>query len=290
MARKKKRQGRIRKKLVFKKRVESELPIHYYLDASIDVVWNAYYKDHDNTTLRDVLIERYRGTAKRMAEVFFNYRMPQHSLSSLDDLISQAMLGLIDAVEKYDPIHNVPFGIYLRLRVTGTIIDGLRTLQDYPRMIAKQKRELKPLRTKLTQKLGREPTNEDMCNEYGEELRPILEDPLMNSGVFTQLQAESHLDDQPRELLDAIPDDRPVFLSTAEAIDAETKILSIFDDVGRPDLRVVIYGYYFMRCTNSQIALAEGYSISTAVSKHKQALKVLKENLTKEEFKEIIGK
>lgn len=276
-------------RMIFKHRLERRLPPSYYYEAKIEDVWELYFQERTEA-IRNALISRYKQEAEALARQFYYRRMPAYSLSGQDDLISQAYLGLVDAVEKFDPSYGVEFGYYLRLRVTGSILDGLRKMQDFPRVIAKHRREMKELTQQLEQKLKATPTIEDMCREYGEELRPILQDPLFSSGVFSQLQAEAPEEMDSASVLDTIPDYRSVEASVAETVDAETKILNIFNEVGRPDLRVVIYGYYFMRCTNAQVANAGGYSVSTAVNKHHQALRLLKQKITKEEFKELIGK
>jgi RNA polymerase sigma factor for flagellar operon FliA len=83
-----------------------------------------------DTTARCKLIERYAPLATSVAR---RMRVPTGALMGHDDVESAAIIGLIDAVDRYDPDRGVPFEGYAGLRIRGAILDELRRLDDRTR-------------------------------------------------------------------------------------------------------------------------------------------------------------
>ncbi len=101
-------------------------------------------------------LPQVRYIARRIHE-----RLPQQVL--LEDLVQAGVLGLIDALHKYDPARNAQLGTYARFRIRGAILDSLRALDWSPRELRRQKRELQEAAAELQEKLGRAPTEEEIC-------------------------------------------------------------------------------------------------------------------------------
>ena len=76
------------------------------------------------------LIERYAPLATAMAR---RMRVPTNALIGRDDIESAALVGLIDAVDRYDPDRGVPFEGYAGLRIRGAVLDELRRVDDHTR-------------------------------------------------------------------------------------------------------------------------------------------------------------
>lgn len=76
---------------------------------------------------RGALIERYSDLAVGIARCM---RIPSTSLADRDDAASAAMIGLISAVDRYDPRRGVPFEAYASLRIRGAIVDELRRVDE----------------------------------------------------------------------------------------------------------------------------------------------------------------
>lgn len=254
--------------------------------ATEDELVKAYYIDGIKEA-REPLILKVVPYAHQIADIFFFTRMPEYSLTGRSDLRGSAVVGALDAMRKFNPKYQVPFRIWLRLRISGEMIDNLRRLQDYPRVIAKNRREVKPLISKLKHKLNRNPTNDELCAAYGEDLRPIITDPLFASGVFNQCALSGSEDDEQTGILSQVEDKRTYTISSA-AVDIEKIIHGVLARVGREDLWIVIYGYYFYGLNNSKIANAERCSVSTVVNRHHQALKILRDGLSREEWEELL--
>jgi RNA polymerase sigma factor for flagellar operon FliA len=80
-----------------------------------------------DTGSRGALIERYADLAIGIAR---SMRIPQTSLVDRDDVSSAAMIGLIAAVDRYDPARGVPFEAYAAMRIRGAVVDELRRVDE----------------------------------------------------------------------------------------------------------------------------------------------------------------
>ncbi len=92
-----------------------------------------------DASARGALIERYwplaRGLSRRV-------RMIDSPLADADDIASAAVLGLIDAVDRFEPGRGVPFEAYAALRIRGAIIDELRRMDERGRSAAETPRAI----------------------------------------------------------------------------------------------------------------------------------------------------
>lgn len=83
------------------------------------------------------------------------------------DLISYGLLGLIGAVERFDPRRDIKFETYAVSRIKGSIIDELRSLDWVPRSVRSKAREIERACAVLENELQRAPTDEEICLELG---------------------------------------------------------------------------------------------------------------------------
>src|SRR5947208_16291567 len=83
------------------------------------------------------------------------------------DLVSYGLLGLIGAIERYDPGRDIKFETYAISRIKGAIIDELRALDWVPRSVRARAREIERANVKLEHKLQRAPSDEEIAGELG---------------------------------------------------------------------------------------------------------------------------
>ena len=106
--------------------------------------------------LRDQLIMDYapliRFVAQRIAA-----RLPSNI--DLDDLISAGVIGLMDAIEKYDPSRDNKFKTYAEFRIRGAILDELRSQDWVPRSVRDKAKKVERTFARLEQELGRSATD-----------------------------------------------------------------------------------------------------------------------------------
>lgn len=84
-----------------------------------------------------------------------------------DDLASEARIGLIDAINRFDPGKNVKFETYASIRIRGAIVDYLRKLDWAPRSLRQRAREIAAAGAKLEQELGQSPSEEQLASALG---------------------------------------------------------------------------------------------------------------------------
>ncbi len=85
----------------------------------------------------------------------------------LDDLVHAGILGLFDAVQKYDPSKRVVFHLYAKHRIRGAILDSLRQLDWASRDLRKRYKYIEAMTQRLSYQLGRAPTEAELAREMG---------------------------------------------------------------------------------------------------------------------------
>jgi RNA polymerase sigma factor for flagellar operon FliA len=126
-------------------------------------LWQQYRKSRDHG-LRDRLILTYAPLVKYVAGRLGS-GLPSHV--DENDLVSYGLLGLIGAIERYDPDRDVKFETYAIARIKGSIIDELRAMDWVPRSVRSRARDIERAIAELEAKLGRAPTDEEVAGKLG---------------------------------------------------------------------------------------------------------------------------
>jgi RNA polymerase sigma factor for flagellar operon FliA len=95
-------------------------------------------------------------------------RLPSHI--DLEDLHNTGVIGLIDAIEKYDPGKNCKFKTYAEFRIKGAILDQLRSLDWVPRSVRQKGRKLEAAYGEVEQRLGRAAHDQEVADSLGLQL------------------------------------------------------------------------------------------------------------------------
>lgn len=109
---------------------------------------------------KDTLIMEYAPLIKFIAQKIA-VRLPSHI--ELDDLISSGVIGLMDAIEKYDPKRDNKFKTYAEFRIRGAILDELRAQDWVPRSVRDKAKMLDKTMVELEAALGRTATDEEVA-------------------------------------------------------------------------------------------------------------------------------
>jgi len=115
-------------------------------------------------TDRETLIVEYSGLIKFIAQKIAA-RLPANI--ELDDLISSGVIGLMDAIDKYDSSRDNKFKTYAEFRIRGSILDELRSQDWVPRSVREKAKILERAYSKIEQEKGRQATDEEACIELG---------------------------------------------------------------------------------------------------------------------------
>ena len=113
----------------------------------------------------------------------------------LDDLISVGIMGLIEAVDRFDPGRNVSLATYARQRVHGSIVDALRAQDWVPRTVRERVAKLNNTKQELRDRLGRSPTREEMAETLGVSMDEYAS-LLSSAEVLTLVSADAPVSDQ----------------------------------------------------------------------------------------------
>jgi RNA polymerase sigma factor for flagellar operon FliA len=113
---------------------------------------------------RDRLVVEYAPLIKYIAQKIAA-RLPANI--ELDDLISSGVIGLMDAIEKYDASRDNKFKTYAEFRIRGAILDELRAQDWVPRSVREKAKQLERCYGKIEQIKGRQATDEEVCEELG---------------------------------------------------------------------------------------------------------------------------
>ncbi|HEX7511357.1 MAG TPA: FliA/WhiG family RNA polymerase sigma factor [Chitinivibrionales bacterium] len=128
--------------------------------SSIDNLWKEY-KETDSKIAKDKLLLEYSNLVKYIAQ-----RIAVNLPASVDrdDLISAGILGLVKAVETFEPQRGFKFETYAGHKIRGAILDELRALDWVPRSVRQKSRELQRVFAKLENELGRAPYDDEVCD------------------------------------------------------------------------------------------------------------------------------
>ncbi len=125
-------------------------------------LWQNYQKTKSIKD-RNQIVEQFVPLVKKIASDVYQ-RLPEKSVE-FEDLCSYGFIGLIEAVERYDPSINVKFQTYAMSRVRGSMLDHLRNLDWIPRSLRKKIKEYEKVVLELKSKTGKSPTDEEIASK-----------------------------------------------------------------------------------------------------------------------------
>jgi RNA polymerase sigma factor for flagellar operon FliA len=126
-------------------------------------LWDKYIKSHDQK-IRNYFIEKYAPLVKYVAG---RIAMNVPNSVEFNDLVSYGILGLIDAIDKFDPKREIKFKTYAVTRIRGSIFDELRAIDWLPRSVRQKAKEIERTIADLEAKLGRSAKDEEIAEAMG---------------------------------------------------------------------------------------------------------------------------
>jgi RNA polymerase sigma factor for flagellar operon FliA len=241
-------------------------------------VWLEYRRT-GSKDLRDKLIVMYSPLVKYVAGRLGS-GLPAHVDEG--DLVSYGLLGLIGAIERYDPDRDVKFETYAIARIKGSILDELRALDWVPRSVRARARQIERAMVELEAKLGRAPNDEEIAKKVGitvEELDSSLTDISRSSiAALDELWTVSGQGDQ-IALIDTIEDTQG---PEPQSAFAQTELREMVADAiaNLPEReKLVITLYYYEDLTLREIGEVLGVTESRVSQLHTKAILRLKARL-----------
>jgi RNA polymerase sigma factor FliA len=189
----------------------------------------------------------------------------------LDDLIHAGVMGLFDAVEKYDDQKNVQFHAYAKHRIKGAILDSLRQLDWASRDLRRRQKQVESVTRELSSTLGRNPHETEVAEKLGVGLERWrrMQMELRTVGVISATPAGENDRDRTREFA-ATDDYQPDRM--CERRELQTKLAGAIGSLPERYQKVVVL-YYTNDLTMKEIGELLGVNESRVSQIHKIALK-----------------
>jgi RNA polymerase sigma factor for flagellar operon FliA len=186
---------------------------------------------------------------------------------SLDDLVSTGVLGLISAIDNFDPTHMVKLKTYAEYKIRGAILDALRGLDWAPRQKRRRAKQIEAAISSAEQKLKRSPTEDEISAELGISLDEYHE-WLVEIRGLNVASLECAGGEQGRDLLHYLPDDGENLPSTVlERSELERILAACIDDI--PEIEQTVLSLYYQE----ELTLRE---IAQVVNLHESRISQLK--------------
>ncbi len=125
--------------------------------------WKTYQTNRDDNS-RETLVQAYLHLVKRVVARIKPLLPPSIEEG---DLISYGLIGLLEAIDRFDLSRGVPFEAFATQRIRGAILDGLRAMGWLPRSTYHKAKQLQDTIEALEQKLGHAPTDQELAEELG---------------------------------------------------------------------------------------------------------------------------
>jgi len=200
---------------------------------------------------------------------------------SIDDLISTGIVGLISAIDRFDPIHQVKLKTYAEYKIRGAILDSLRGLDWAPRQQRKRAKQIEAAIAVAEQRLKRAPTEEEIAAQLGLSMGEYHEWLVDIRGVNLGSLEASSGDDDGRDLLKYISDKEENWPSRlVERAELERLLADAIDRMPAIE-KTVLSLYYQEELTLREIAKIVGLHESRISQLKSQALLRLRTYLEK---------
>jgi RNA polymerase sigma factor for flagellar operon FliA len=206
-------------------------------------------------------------------------RLPSHI--DLDDLHNTGVIGLMDAIDKYDPDKNCKFKTYAEFRIKGAILDQLRSLDWVPRSIRQKSRRLEQAYSEVEQRLGRAATDGEIAQSLGIDLEEFhfLVNQVRGISMVNLDELRSGSDpDQPAygDIFEDVKSENPfASLKSRELRQAVAECIGALPEKER----LVISLYYYEDLNMKEIGNVLGITESRVCQIHTKAVQRLRSKL-----------
>ena len=232
---------------------------------------------------RDQLITEYLPYVKRIVQ-----RLAVHlpSTVDIDDLMNVGVIGLIQAVDRYDPRRDNKFMTYAIFRIKGAVLSELRARDFLSRSNRRKIRELESVYLRLEQKLGRTADDNEVAQELGVDLEQVYRTKQMSSISFISLEELGVSSrDEKEKLLSYLVNNEDDALSRTKLKELKEAMARAIKQLPEKE-RLVISLYYLDELTMKETGKVLGITESRVSQIHSQAILHLRAKLRKQKLLE----
>ena len=254
------------------------------MSDSIETVWQQFLADRSNAAAKDELILNYLPLVKYVAGRLA-ITLPSHV--DINDLISSGVIGLMSAVDNFEPKFKTKFETYAIIRIRGAMLDELRALDWVPRSMREKFCALQRAYANLEQELGRPAGDEEVAAKLGisvNDLSSLMDEE--RSVAFLSLNELLNPNDDDRKavsMIDSIHDEsQPSPLAAVDTKEKQGVLAQAIQDLPEQE-RIVIALYYYEQLMLKEIGEVLGISESRVSQIHTKALTRLSGKLRRSE-------
>ncbi len=228
---------------------------------------------------KEALVTKYAPLVKTIAGRLA-LRLPQHI--SQDDLTSAGLMGLLDAIDKFDVEKGVEFKSYAEFRIKGAMIDELRSMDWVPRSVRKNSKMLAEAYSKVENREMRPAQDEEVAKELGMDMEAFfrLLDEARGISIFNEYDMQinnSNGDKSSEENTYEIGFDQSPLQSLKKS-ELVNVIAGAIDKLPKNE-RTAVSLYYYEELTMKEIGEVMGYTESRVSQLHTKAVLRLKNSL-----------
>lgn len=243
-------------------------------EIPVQELW-ARYSESGDVEIRNELIRQYSYLVRCIAikivgrYQYFNY---------LDDIISEGLIALMDAIAKFDRMKNVKFETFASIKIRGAMIDYIRRQDCFPRRLKKMAKAINEADETLNQRLGRSPTEQEIADYMNVSLpeyeKMLAETCSMNMLSFEELVYEKGVENFALK--------GSYCMEGPEQAMAEKELRSMLEkdiEMLAEKEKLVISLYYKEQLKIKEISAVMGISESRVSQIHSSALRKLRKSL-----------
>ena len=242
-------------------------------------LWTKFLANRD-PALRENLIMRY---VPLVHFVLHRLGLSPAIGPDYEDLASQGLLGLIDAVDRYDPAHGTQFSTYATLRVRGQVLDQLRAFDWLSRSARRRTREVQNAISVLWGQFQRPPTDEELAAHLNLDLAKLRQALVEADHVILSLDADNDADTEEVSLHELLADeeheDNADPSETWNKSDLRASLAEMIKSLPERE-QLILSLYYYEDLTLKEIGKVLDLSESRVCQLHARAMLSLRAQLT----------
>jgi RNA polymerase sigma factor for flagellar operon FliA len=235
----------------------------------------------NDASYRDQLITEYLPYVKRIV-----HRIAVHlpSTIDIDDLMNVGVIGLIQAVDRFDPSRDNKFMTYAVFRIKGAVLSELRSRDYLSRSNRRKIRDLETACLKLEQKLGREVDDQEVAQELGVDVEQVYRTKQMSSISFISFEELGFSSrDEKEKLLSYLVDNDDDALTLTRLKEIKGAVARAIEQLPEKE-KMVISLYYLEELTMKETGKVLDITESRVSQIHSQAILRLRAKLKREKL------
>ncbi len=232
--------------------------------SDVHLLWQRYTKEK-TVELKNELVLHY---LPQVRSIVLRLMPTYKAYSNYDDMLSCGILGLMDAIEKYDLRRDVKFEYYAAMRIKGEIIDSIRKQDWAPTSLRRKIKSISNAYYELENRFGREPLDSEVAQhlEMDEE---DLQSTMGKSQMFNIIHFEEMIQNDMWE--QSIQMQSGTLEEEVESKEMVEVLGGIIDNLPEKE-KLVITLYYYEEMTLKEIAAVLGVSESRVSQIHSKAV------------------